>query len=93
MNQINITEAGLDWELDSLASTLTRGGRNNLDVKLALEEAISKCTNHEVALKSIGRMTKFIRLTQNSDTIAHNERVRISLEKEISSNLFIKFSP
>ena len=88
-----MTEVDFDWELDSLLSTITGQRQNAEDVRSKLSKAISKCTNHEVALRTRERVTRFIRSTNHSDVIAHNERIKSSLEKEVTSICSVFSSP
>ena len=78
---MNATEA--DWDLDSLLSTILGKKRNTDQAKLQVSQALAKCINHEIALSTRKRVTRFIRSTVKSDVIARNERRKQTLEKNI----------
>ena len=70
----------VQWELDSLVSTILGKKRNPDQAKLQISQALVNTTNHEVALSTRERVTRFIRSTVKSDLIAHNERIKQTLE-------------
>ena len=75
-----MAEAKVDWELDSLVASILGRNRNTDKAKLQMQQALDNITNHEVALSTRERVTRFIRSTIKSDIIAHNERIKQTLE-------------
>ena len=52
----------------------------NEQMKSSLVDAMLSAEEHEEAMKSKGRATRFVRSTKYSDTIGHNFRIMQSLQ-------------
>ena len=85
-SMMNLTAS--DWSFDELVSSFLGRSRNADKLKLQLEEAVENTTSHEFVLGTRARVTRFIRSTSKSDTIAHNERIKHTLESTAKGNFF-----
>ena len=79
MKLINATQLEIDWELDTLISTVARKSQTKALLKTAFSKAMLETKAHELALGTHDRVTSFIRSTVKSDDIAHNERMKQTL--------------
>ena len=76
-----------DWDLKSLAAELSGNNRNTESIEADLSDALMKTISHDYSLQSRGKETKFIRNTDQTNLIAHNERMKQSLENTASQSM------
>ena len=80
MNGVNITKFLADWKIDPITSSLTKSIASKEDLQQALTEAYMETMHHEMVFQSRGRVSRFIRSTNLSNSIAQNSMIKEALE-------------
>ena len=86
-----LAEAVADWNLDSLVTSFLGRKEKTEEIKAALSKALMDTTNHEMALSTRDRVTRFIRSTNKSNLIAHNERIKYTLDRTLQCKQNTKY--
>ena len=77
-----MTQMRDEWNIDSIPLSLTRKSTKQKLLKSKLMEAMHHQMEHEITMKTRGRVTRFIRSTKHSDIIAHNYMIMRGLQTE-----------
>ena len=83
MSGVNITKFLHNWKIDAITSSLTRSKERKDGLQQALTDAYMATMHHQMVFKYKGRVSKFIRSTNNSDILAHNFMIRETLESVV----------
>ena len=80
MAAMNITQMATDWNISYIVSSLTSSRASKEHMEQALADAMMKTIHHELVFKSRGRISRFVRSSENSDIIARNHMISQGLE-------------
>jgi hypothetical protein len=85
MKEMNMTKMSIDWNIDSIVSTLSTSRTNQEHLKQTLTDAMMKAMQHELIFKSRARVSRFVRSTKNSDIIGHNYLIMRSMQTALEN--------
>ena len=80
MKAININQMIADWNISNIVSSMTASKASKEHMEQALADAMMKTIHHELVFKSRGRISRFVRSTDYSDSIARNYMISQGLE-------------
>ena len=69
-----------DLNINNIVSALTANRASKEHMEQALTDAMMKTIHHELVFKSRGRISRFVRSSENSDIIARNHMISQGLE-------------